>query len=78
MVFDGEVIYSDHSVKVTPPEAQAIRPKLFALLRKLGSDVRPEATPSPSACRFCDVSVTDCPDRFSETDENVSVSTLEF
>lgn len=68
MIFDGKVIYQTHDVAVTPAHADQIRPRVFALLKKLGTIARPEASPSESACRFCDVPDDVCPDRFkSET-----------
>ena len=77
MIFNGRVVYEDHSVDVTPAEAQSLKPKLFALLRKLGSDDRPPANPSQSACRFCHVGPTDCPERWVDQSA-AEVTTLEF
>jgi hypothetical protein len=76
MVFDGEVMYPDRTVFVKPSEAQAIRPKLFELMRRLGSTDRPEANPSESACRFCELVDEDCGKRFVAAP--VPVLTSEF
>lgn len=78
MQFDGEVIYATHTVPSTSAAAQAIKPKLFGLLRQLGTDVRPPASPSEQTCRFCDVSKSDCPDRIEIGEGAVEVLTSEF
>jgi len=78
MQFDGEVIYADHSVLLKPDDALALRPRLFELLKKLGSIPRPDASPSESACRFCPVQVADCPDRMGQTPETAVVHTSLF
>lgn len=76
MIFDGEVAYANgERTKVTPPEAEAIKPKLFALLRELGTDERPEPVPGATNCRWCDLSTADCAARFTES---VDVLTSEF
>lgn len=77
MTFAGEVIYGDHIVALHPDQAAELKPKLFALLRKLGTMARPSASPSQSACRFCDVSDEDCAERFREESEPLA-STVEF
>jgi hypothetical protein len=64
MRVEGEVVYQDHTVDISPEEVNPIRPRLFALLRRMGADLRPEAVPSEAECRFCSVSEMDCPDRF--------------
>jgi hypothetical protein len=75
MQFDGEVIYPTHTVKISAAEAQAIKPKLFALLRQLGSTERPPASPSESTCRFCEIG-SDCTERW--VGNNVVPTTDEF
>ena len=64
MSFDGKVIYKAHEVPVTPAQAAELRPKIVGLLKKLGTMPRPEASPSLSACRFCEATDEACPDRF--------------
>lgn len=71
MTFDGTVIYQDHSVPVPYALAEQFKPKIFALLKKLGTSPRPEASPSESACRFCDVPKEECPDRIEEATAEV-------
>ena len=74
MIFDGKVLYRDHQVQVTPTHATELRPKIVALLKKLGTMPRPEASPSQSACRFCDVPDAECPDRWKAESEPQQVS----
>lgn len=62
----GEVCYADHSVDIAPEElTQEREDAIFAMLRLAGQDEAPEAVPSRSECRFCDIA--DCRDRFEET-----------
>lgn len=61
----AEVIYPDGGV-ITPIGIETIKPRLFALVRELASDTPPDPSPSESNCRFCDVSETDCPQRWRE------------
>ncbi len=72
MQFAGQVHYKTHVVDLTPKDAEAIKPKLFAMLRWLGTTSKPDARPSRSACRFCDVNEQDCPDRFDSTEERAA------
>lgn len=78
MPFEGRVVYPTHTVEVASADAQALKPRLFALLQRLGSPDRPAASPSVSACRWCDVSATDCPDRVDAPAESVDVLTSEW
>jgi hypothetical protein len=75
--FRGEVVYPDHRVPVSVADALAIRDRLFALVRQLAKDERPDASPSESACLFCDVTAADCPQRFAEG-AAIDVLTSEF
>lgn len=77
LVMEGQVAYRDHIVNITASEVQPIREKLFALLRQLGSSERPPAVPSEKGCAWCDVTVADCQQRFSEG-KAVDVLTSEF
>lgn len=77
MIFDGEVVYPDHTVKLTPAEAEAIKPRAFALLKYLGGARKPEAAPSQSACRFCEAPDELCGHRWTE-DGSEPATTLEF
>lgn len=76
MQFAGKVVYPTHTVDLTPADAAALKPRLFEILRKLGSLTRPAAAPSRDACRFCDVSEIDCTERFQV--DAPDVETAEF
>ena len=63
----GEVVYPTHTVPI-PPEAvtgQFVE-DLSTLIRRLAADVPPGRVPSSSECRFCDISVLDCPERVED------------
>ena len=62
LYMEGEVCYSDHTVSVSMEMAESIKPKLFALLKDLGSEVRPEPIPSIGDCKYCQSA--DCPSRW--------------
>ncbi len=74
MQFEGLVVYgaSGPSKLLKPIQAETIKPKLFALLRQLGTMERPTPSPSRDACCFCDVPDAECGQRFQDSD---SVST---
>jgi RecB family exonuclease len=78
MIFDGCVVYKTHKVKVEPAQAAELKPKLFALLKRLGTMERPEPNPGEHTCRYCDVNETDCPKRFSAADVVPTAVTAEF
>ena len=67
IMFDGLVLYANHRVALTQKDADAMRPKIFNLLKRLALASRPTASPSEGACRFCEVSESDCPDRWAGT-----------
>ena len=62
----GQVVYPDGVVDVP---ASAVDDRFFEELRglilRLASEVPPRRAPSPSECRFCDISRQDCPDRMA-------------
>ncbi len=66
MIFDGAVYYGSHAVEVKPAQAEALKPKLFAMLKFLGVNGKPDAAPSESACRFCDAPAELCAERYDE------------
>lgn len=70
MIFDGKVVYETHEVNVTPRQAEEFKPKLFAAMKRLASDVRPEAHPEEQTCRWCSVSKADCPSRIDSKTED--------
>ena len=62
----GQVVYPDGVVDVP---ASAVDDRFFeelrALILRLASEVPPRRAPSPSECRFCDITRQDCPDRMA-------------
>lgn len=64
MQFDGQVVYPDRTVTIKHADAERLKPKLFALAKRLGTIPKPDASPSESACRFCEVPLADCPERW--------------
>ncbi len=79
MQFDGEVVYPTHRVMVPCADAQLVKGRLFGLLRDLAKAERPAASPSEAACRFCEATEADCPDRWSAKDQKASeVATQEW
>lgn len=78
MLFNGVVIYKDHEVQTTPAQVDQVRPKIFALLKKLGTIPRPESSPSVGNCRFCDVPESLCAERVGSETEMVSETTTLF
>lgn len=64
--FDGEVVYADHVVPVTHAQAMELAPKIFATLKRLGTDARPEPMPGKSACMWCGVPESECSVRWTE------------
>lgn len=77
MIFDGEVVYASHTVKITPADAETLKPKLFALLRRLAGDVRPDPVPSEHSCRFCEIPMDVCSVRWmAETNQPEAITTL--
>lgn len=77
LIFSGLVVYLDHKVPVTPAQAEALRPKLFALVRRLATTDRQPAAPSESACKFCNVPASECSERWTE-DQGSAAVTKEF
>lgn len=61
----GEVCYRDQRITVTPEELNGDREaRIFDVLRQCGSDDRPAHAPSRHECAFCDITDSDCPERF--------------
>lgn len=73
----GEVCYPDSPLTVVRDDLTPAREgQIYALLRDVGSDDRPETTPSKHECSFCDIA--DCADRFVEADEQPTAETVNF
>ncbi len=64
MQFDGQVVYEDRTIDIRHSDAVKLQPKLFALVKRLATAPKPDAAPSESACRFCDVPTELCPERW--------------
>ncbi len=78
MIFEGEVVYPDHTVRITPAQAEEMKPRIFAVLRQLGKTDRPVASPSESTCRFCDVPDELCGDRWTDANAPAPIRTELF
>lgn len=75
----GQVTYRDHTVWV-PPEAvddQFVK-NLGALIRRISGDEPARRVPSRQECRFCDISVADCPQRADVASEPDRGTTADF
>ena len=60
----GEVVYPTHTVRIPQGAVSGqFVEDLGALIRRLASDEPPGPVPSNSECRFCDISILDCPER---------------
>ena len=63
----GEVQYRDAVVGIPASEVDdAFREMVKGAMDVAASDEAPAKTPSASECRFCDVTVRDCPERIDE------------
>ncbi len=78
MRFDGIVQYGTHKVDLTAGQADALRPKVFQILKHLGTCERPSASPGEQVCRFCEVSDEECKDRWSAEKDPEPAMTVEF
>lgn len=77
MTFSGLIVYPDREgVDVTARQAAELKPKVFALLRELGTMPKPVPSPGKDACRYCDVPDSECGVRWK--DEDVEAATMEF
>lgn len=73
MQFDGRVVYKDRVVTIEHAKVEAFRPRLMAVMKRLGSAVRPDAQPGRDACQFCSVPATECAVRHTTNDEGETV-----
>jgi hypothetical protein len=72
--FDGLVVYPDHEVRI-PAEAVdgAFVANMAALIKRVSADAPARRVPSPDECKFCDLTLKDCPERVeAESEELVS------
>ena len=63
----GQVAYPEHVVDI-PADAVDGRfvENLGGLIRRLASQIPARRVPSPGECRFCEITLADCPDRADE------------
>ncbi len=72
----GEVVYRDgHTIEIEPHHVLDLKPKLFAFLRSMAGGA-PVPEPSETGCRFCELTVTDCPQRFDQAGALVAETEL--
>ena len=66
-VFDGMVVYPDREIEV-PADAvdQEFVETMALTIARLTGWPQPRRMPSVAECRFCDVTLEDCPDRIDE------------
>ena len=64
LLLTGQVAYPDHVVDI-PAEAvdEAFVRIAGRLITRLAPDMPARQIPSPSECRFCEITSIDCPDR---------------
>lgn len=68
----GEVIYKTGSVETSEDAlSEDFKKLLQTSIHRLGGEQPQARTPSPTECRYCDISKTDCPDRIEEEPEPV-------
>jgi hypothetical protein len=72
--FDGIISYSDQEV---PVPNTAITPsfveKLVGMIQRVGGEQPANLVPSASECRFCEITLADCPNRI-ESEEDFGVT----
>ena len=65
--FDGRVVYKDHSIDIPAAQVDAeFVKRIGAQMHTLASPVAPRRRPSFLECRFCPITVEDCPDRVDD------------
>jgi len=72
MVFDGRVIYPDHSIDIpnSAVDGEFVQ-RLGQLIQRLSSPQAAPKIPSWGECQYCDISQAECPERvYEEQDEN--------
>lgn len=78
MQFEGEVVYANgNTIVLEPREAEAFKPRLFAMIRQLATMERPAGSPSRDACQYCSVPDSECSVRWKDENETVA-TTSEF
>ena len=74
LIFDGRVVYSDDEILIP---ANTItddwRRDVKALILRLAADHPARKVPAPNECRWCDITLGDCPERL-DTPERVAIT----
>ncbi len=66
-IIRGEVQYKTSSVRIEPEKVDdAFKTQFKELMQRLGGDEELKKAPSISECRFCDISMIDCPQRMEK------------
>ena len=75
----GEVIYPTRTVRVPMGSLHTqFKKDLGALIRRIAADKPAARVPSEHECRFCDITVADCPERMGEDSEPEGKTTSNF
>ena len=65
LTLSGQVAYPDHSVDIPPVDEAFVR-ELGNLIQRLASETPARRVPNWGECRFCEITVADCPARVEE------------
>ena len=75
----GEVIYPTRTVRVPQGGVdQGFIQDLGSLIRRIAAAETPRRVPSAAECRFCDITVADCPERMESGFEPGEGTTADF
>ena len=75
----GEVIYPTRTVRVPMGSLHTqFKKDLGVLIRRIAADEPAARVPSEHECRFCDITVADCPERMGEDSEPEGKTTSDF
>ena len=75
----GEIVYNDRTDRV--PQGgidQSFVRNLSELIRRIAAPDPPRLVPSAQECRFCDITLEDCPDRIEAIGHPYQVATDDF
>ena len=75
----GEIVYNDRTDRV--PQGgidQSFVRNLSELIRRIAAPDPPRLVPSAQECRFCDITLQDCPDRIEAIGHPYQVATDDF
>ena len=67
IAFDGQVVYPDGVVEIPASSVNSeFIQRTAALIRRIGADAPAPRVPSGQECRFCDITLADCPERMGQ------------